>query len=905
MTMKHSIYWFLLSSGIVGTSSLGFSAAEEKTLTSANSYDGNTASAEFQTQDNTSSNGTNYTCMGDVCISYAGKQTPLTNSCFNQSAGDLSFVGNGYSLCFDNVKATSKPSVIEVGGTGKNLSLSGLSLFSCTSCPPGTTGNGAIKSSGSTTLSNDAKLMFDRNCSTDNGGAITCKGCTIQNTSGSAIFINNSSAKNGGAISSTAAMTVSSNNQVMFSGNSTTGSSSSSGGAIWCSDTSSNNLDLKFEGNKELIFSGNSSTTSGGAIYADKLTIVTGGPTLFTRNSVKSTSSPKGGAISINDTNGECSLTAELGDLVFDGNTITDSSSTKRNAIDLGTSGKFTTLNAREGYGIYFYDPISNTGTTTGDIELNKTSGNNTYTGQIVFSGEKLSEAEKKVADNLKSYFKQPLKVTAGSLVLRDGVTLEAKKVEQTAGSAVVMDLGTTLQTPSTGGETITLENLEINVASLGGGGTPAKTSSQTTSQNVTINNVNLVDSDGNAYEQPVFSTTTPFSALSVSTNTGQITIPTTNLTDFIPAAHYGYQGNWTVTWSQAANAATNSTTLSWQQTGYNPNPERVGALVPNTLWGAFADIRALQNLMDVSIQGADYHRGFWVSGIASFLHRSGTPTQRKFRHSGAGYALGILATTPTEDIFSAAFCQLFGRDKDYLVSKNKSDVYAGSVYYQHISFWDVWNQLLQNMLGTQAPLVLNAQLAYSHASNEMKTNMTTTYAPNNTVYPEIRGEWSNDCFAVELGAKTPIEFQTWRFFDSYSPFLKFQLVYAHQEDFKENNSSEGRYFESSHLTNLAMPLGVKFERFSDENQASYDLTLAYSPDLVRSNPDCLVSLLVSPTTGVWTTYGTNLARQAFIVQAGTHLAPTPSMEIFSQFGFELRGSSRNYTVDLGTKFQF
>ena len=53
-------------------------------------------------------------------------------------------------------------------------------------------------------------------------------------------------------------------------------------------------------------------------------------------------------------------------------------------------------------------------------------------------------------------------------------------------------------------------------------------------------------------------------------------------------------------------------------------------------------------------------------------------------------------------------------------------------------------------MLGTQAPLVLNAQLAYSHASNEMKTNMTTTYAPNNTVYPEIRG-------FVESGAMTAL----------------------------------------------------------------------------------------------------------------------------------------------------
>lgn len=128
-------------------------------------------------------------------------------------------------------------------------------------------------------------------------------------------------------------------------------------------------------------------------------------------------------------------------------------------------------------------------------------------------------------------------------------------------------------------------------------------------------------------------------------------------------------------------------------------------------------------------------------SGIASFLNRSGTPEKRKFRHSSAGYTLGKLAKTHSDDIFCAAFCQAFGRDKDYLVSKNSSDIYAGAIYYQHVSFWNVWDHLLQNILGTQAPLVLNAQLAYSHASNEMKTNMTTTYAPHNTVFPEIRGD--------------------------------------------------------------------------------------------------------------------------------------------------------------------
>ncbi|WP_375797247.1 autotransporter outer membrane beta-barrel domain-containing protein [Chlamydia crocodili] len=315
--------------------------------------------------------------------------------------------------------------------------------------------------------------------------------------------------------------------------------------------------------------------------------------------------------------------------------------------------------------------------------------------------------------------------------------------------------------------------------------------------------------------------------------------------------------------------------------------------------------MRAIQNLMDVSVNGADYQRGFWVSGLANFLHKSGTETKRKFRHNSVGYLLGAFAQTPSEDVFSAAFCQLFGKDKDYLVSKNSSNIYAGSIYYQHTSFWSAWDRLLQNTIGAQAPLVLNAQLTYSHTSNDMKTNMTDKYAPQNVVYSEIKGDWGNDCFGVELGAVVPIESQYSTLFDMYSPFLKFQLVHAHQEDFKENSSTEGRYFESSNLTNIAMPIGVKFERFSANDSASYNLTLAYSPDIARSNPDCTTSLLVSPTTAVWLTKATNLARQAFIVRAGNYLSFSPNFEIFSQFGFELRGSSRTYNIDLGSKIQF
>ncbi|WP_315971666.1 polymorphic outer membrane protein middle domain-containing protein, partial [Chlamydia psittaci] len=232
--------------------------------------------------------------------------------------------------------------------------------------------------------------------------------------------------------------------------------------------------ELKMENNQNLVFSENSSNKKGGAIFTQKLTITSGGPTLFSNNSV-SASAPQGGAICLDDTGSECSLTADLGDITFDGNKIikTGDNSVTRNSIDLGSSGKFTNLRAKDGFGIFFYDPIANQGDTDTEIELNKAEerGSTTYTGKIVFSGERLSDEEKEVPANLQSYFKQPLKIGSGSLVLKDGVTLEAKSFTQTAGSNVVMDLGTTLQTPSSGGETITLTNLDINIASLGGGG--------------------------------------------------------------------------------------------------------------------------------------------------------------------------------------------------------------------------------------------------------------------------------------------------------------------------------------------------------------------------------------------------------------------------------------------------
>ncbi|EPJ25018.1 polymorphic outer membrane protein, partial [Chlamydia psittaci 09DC77] len=261
--MKHPVYWFLISSSLLVSNSLCSEEADQKTLTSANSYNGNTNSEPFRPLSTSNGNGTIYTCTGNICIAYAGLgDTGLAKSCFTDTAGNLAFLGNGYTLCFDNITTqASNPGAINIQGDGKTLDVSGFSLFSCAHCPPGTTGYGAIKAAGNTTIKDNSSLVFHKNCSNTDGGVIYCK-------------------------------------------------------------ASSSTAELKIENNQNLVFSENSSNTKGGAIFTQKLTITSGGPTLFSNNSVSHASSPQGGAICLDDTNSECSLTANLGDITFDGNKI-------------------------------------------------------------------------------------------------------------------------------------------------------------------------------------------------------------------------------------------------------------------------------------------------------------------------------------------------------------------------------------------------------------------------------------------------------------------------------------------------------------------------------------------------------------------------------------------------------
>lgn len=879
--MKCSLHRLLVSSAIALPFSSFSLVSAETPLGSADSYSGSGNATEFQPKDTNEAGGTIYSCTGDMSIYNAGSSgQELSTACFQEQTGDLTFIGNGYSMSFNTIDVDAdNPGAINVKGQNKSLTLTEFSNLSFIASPSKitTTGTGAIESAGAINLTNNDYVTFINNASTTTGGAACSQGnCTI------------------------------SGNQTVYFDSNTTSGSDINGGAICCAQKPPPAAVpptpmLTITGNNEVTFINNTATGSGGAIYAQNLTLSSQGKGVLFANNTASATTPKGGAIAIADS-GTLSLSADGSNITFNGNTTNTTGSTiTRNAIDLANSAKFTTLRATEGNSIYFYDPITGSGATDA-LNINETNASVTYGGSIVFSGEKLSETEKQQAENLKSKFTQTVTLKNGSLVLKDGVTVDTHTFTQEAGSTLLMDAGTTLSA-STGA--VTVNNLAVNMSSLNG--TDKVTLSATaSSQNVTLSGpITLMDENGNAYENHDLRNSQDYSFIQLSAGTGGNATPTADpqATEQTPQ-HYGYQGTWAVAWMPGTGGGANVTqtaTLSWTKTGYIPNPQKRGNLVPNSLWGVFVDVRSIQEVMKRSSDSLNEGRGIWASAIGNFFHRDninkGSEIQQGFRHRSAGYIIGASTPTIEDNVLNLAFCQLFGRDKDRLVTKNHITSYAGSINFQHEGRLDyITNLLPQGSYSAWGPiaLMLNAQLTYCHSSNDMKTSYTQP-APQ-----EVKSSWGNDGFGMEIGGLVSIPTQHFRWFSSYSPFVKVQLTYAHQEDFKESGT-DARSFETSDLFNFGMPIGIKLEK--SMGLSSYDLSIAYVPDLIRSNPDCTTTLIISGDS--WQTFGTNLARNALLIRAGNYFTFSDTWEMFSQFAFELRSSSRSYSVDLGSKIRF
>ncbi|AAP97948.1 outer membrane protein 7 [Chlamydia pneumoniae TW-183] len=667
VVMKIPLRFLLIS--LVPTLSMSnlLGAATTEELSASNSFDGTTSTTSFSSKTSSATDGTNYVFKDSVVIENVPKtgETQST-SCFKNdaAAGDLNFLGGGFSFTFSNIDATTASgAAIGSEAANKTVTLSGFSALSFLKSPASTVTNGlgAINVKGNLSLLDNDKVLIQDNFSTGDGGAINCAGS------------------------------------------------------------------LKIANNKSLSFIGNSSSTRGGAIHTKNLTLSSGGETLFQGNTAP-TAAGKGGAIAIADS-GTLSISGDSGDIIFEGNTIGATGTVSHSAIDLGTSAKITALRAAQGHTIYFYDPITVTGSTSVADALNinspDTGDNKEYTGTIVFSGEKLTEAEAKDEKNRTSKLLQNVAFKNGTVVLKGDVVLSANGFSQDANSKLIMDLGTSLVANT---ESIELTNLEINIDSLRNG-KKIKLSAATAQKDIRIDRpVVLAISDESFYQNGFLNEDHSYDGILELDAGKDIVISADSRSIDAVQSPYGYQGKWTINWSTDDKKAT----VSWAKQSFNPTAEQEAPLVPNLLWGSFIDVRSFQNFIELGTEGAPYEKRFWVAGISNVLHRSGRENQRKFRHVSGGAVVGASTRMPGGDTLSLGFAQLFARDKDYFMNTNFAKTYAGSLRLQHdASLYSVVSillgegglrEILLPYVSKTLPCSFYGQLSYGHTDHRMKT---------------------------------------------------------------------------------------------------------------------------------------------------------------------------------------
>ncbi|ANH78251.1 polymorphic membrane protein G family [Candidatus Chlamydia sanziniae] len=777
---------------------------------------------------------------------------------------------------------------------------------------------GVLTSTGPITFTkNTAPILFDSNAAAIYGGAIflgvpTASLTSLGNRQG-LTFLNNS-ARTGGAIFSYGNLTFTDNNQLIFWNNTASPENSvlplpttvppiiaGYGGAIYCTDRPTRESEeagttprVTLKGEQYITFKTNVSALEGGAIYGKKIFILSNGPTNFTRNI-----SGKGAAIAI-ASSGELSLSADQGNIIFNENvTVKQGSSVTvtRNAIHFNENAKFALLGAGTDHGVFFYDPITSaslaSGTTAPNLIINPKpvgNANINYQGRIVFSGETLTPGQIGNADNSTSTLHQKVTLQGGTLALKKGATLAVHTLIQEENSTIIMDAGTTLAT--TDGTTdkntdgnIILTNLVINLRSLDATKV-ARVDVRSTSGTLTLSgSLGLIDDKEDFYENHGLlnqeSLTLPIVELKTSTGTSTLSDFSLNPAGYTTSP-YGYQGSWKLTWD-----ATNKRVMgTWTKAGYIPSPRRLAPLVPNSLWGNLVDLRVVNQVATAGSDGFSYSKGFCLTGISNFFHSDRSAEARAYRHMSGGYLITANSQTVSDSIFGIGFGQLFTKSKDYLIANAQSKVYFGTVYSSFTQ--PLW-------FSTGVFSSFSARISYSRSNENLKTPYTN--------FTKGRASWSNNCWLGEFGGSFPIILSSPLLnLKQIVPFIQGEVAYAHHGKFQEKGT-EGRVFNPGRLINVAIPLGIRLDKNSHRRPDFYSIMIAYVPDVYRRNPNCMTTLSINGAA--WTSVATNLARHALRIQASSHTSVNNNIELFGHGGCDIRTTSCQYTLDVGSKLRF
>ncbi|ANH78334.1 polymorphic outer membrane protein middle domain-containing protein [Candidatus Chlamydia sanziniae] len=751
------------------------------------------------------------------------------------SEGDLSFLKNHRMLFQNNISSGSGGAIL-LSGTkthmllfqGQQNTIAFLNNKALTTnslmdiCSGGAVSN--TTPGGEITFTHNANILFQNNEAVFGGGLSSHQGTVMFSNNLLPIIFLDNQAQSGGAIYASLCHFSSQQGPIFFTNN----KAQNSGGAIHATT-------VLFEDNDApIVFEGNSATR-GGAITTTSCHLTAKQSMRFINNTAFNTNG--GGAIYLEGPGTRLFLHAHCGDIEFYGNTVVEEhkqTKEKNNAIFIKGHPHSISLKASQDHRLVFYDPVVMTTSSSYPLHINDFKDNGPA-GNVIFSGARLSPQQLKNQENKTSIFNQPVHLHSGVLSIEGGAILAVQEFSQ-YGGVVTLGPGSLLTTYNNDSKkSIAISHFGFNLENLNSN-LPAEIRAPGPIIIRFLEKPEIYDPYRIFYENHEQASKTYELAVVIkskkvvtapSHHSAGSDLPMPYVIPNSPYTGYGYQGSWSFSWSFQNDTKKKKTLkASWHPTGeFILNPERIGKLVPTTLWSTFSGLHAtynavINNYLNNNVVIPVKHLSIFGGPISSLVEQSDSSNSFSLKHQG--HTVGLRLPFFSDTILCAAFSQLHGSSSQKNIpAKIHSHTLLGT-----LALTKNWRSLS-----------LRSSLSYTEDSQVMKH----PFQHKGT----SRGSWRNYGWGGTVGISYAYpKGIRWL---KITPFIDLDYTALTQNAFVETGY-DPRYFASSTLCNVSLPTGIALELrlFGMHSSALIHMSMAYIKDLHRTSPRTSASLVLN-----------------------------------------------------------
>lgn len=301
---------------------------------------------------------------------------------------------------------------------------------------------------------------------------------------------------------------------------------------------------------------------------------------------------------------------------------------------------------------------------------------------------------------------------------------------------------------------------------------------------------------------------------------------------------------------------------------------------VANTMWASANAVqemaRAAENQFLVGMPG---QTTFWGAGVSSFMDVSG---DQGFTSNFGGYAVGMQHAFTEKFRAGLAFGQMFGdfkSDDDQL--KVDQTAMLPMLTAQYVT-----------PLSKTSSLSVSGHLSYGEVENEAETCQAGTTG---------KAEWDDE--VLDIGLRVAWNKQLGEHVSaSFYTGLSYQQV--EQDSFTEEFTGGERDYRSGSMSRLSLPLGMTLRgiyQMEGTNVFAPELTLAYTGDIARENPEVKTSVYGFNRTGK----GTNVGRSALMLNVGANWMFDSTWSVGAFYTLEARSKQVNQSVNAALRCCF